>query len=85
VHVTVVAVQNQEALFVPPHWHETHDEFFRIIKGRMEVMIGLNTRIYVPEDGEIRIPKRVVHSLRCFVGEETIVEERTDPMVSEYV
>jgi len=50
----------------------------------MEVMIGSNKRIYVPEDGEIRIPKGVAHSSRCFIGEETIIEERTDPMVSEY-
>ena len=81
----VVAVHNQDALFAPLHWHETHDELFRVIKGRMEVMIGSNTRIYVPEDGEIRIPKGVAHSSRCFIGEETIIEERTDPMVSEYV
>jgi len=50
----------------------------------MEVMIGSTTRIYVPEDGDIRIPKGVVHSLRCFFGEETIFEERTDPMVSAH-
>jgi mannose-6-phosphate isomerase-like protein (cupin superfamily) len=82
--VHVIAVHGQETLFVAPHWHEKHDELFRIIKGRMEVMIGSNTRVYVPEDGEIRIPKRVVHSLRCFIGEETIFEERTEPMVSAY-
>jgi len=81
--VHVVAVDNQEGLFVPPHWHETHDELFRVIKGRMEATIGSNTRIYVPEDGEILIPRRVVHSLRCFIGEEAIIEERTEPMVSE--
>jgi hypothetical protein len=51
----------------------------------MEVMIGSNTRIYVPEDGEVRIPRRIVHSLRCFIGEETIFEDRTDPMVSVYI
>ena len=81
----VVAVHNQEPLFVAPHWHETHDKLFRVIKGRMEATIGSNTRIYAPEDGEIRIPKRVVHGFRSFIGEETIIEERTDPMVSEYL
>lgn len=79
VHVSA-EVHNQETLLAPPHWHETHDEFFRIVKGRLEVMIGSNTRIYVPEDGEICIPKGVVHSLRGFIGEETIFEERTEPM-----
>jgi len=83
--VHVVAVHNQETLFVAPHWHETHDELIRIIKGRMEATIGSNTRIYVPEDGEIRFPKHVVHSLRSFVGEEMIFEERTEPMVSVYI
>lgn len=66
---------------VPLHWHEMHDELFRVVQGRVEVRIGNETRIYVPEDGEVRIPKRTLHSLKFFSGEECIFDERTDPMV----
>ncbi|KAF8902603.1 hypothetical protein CPB84DRAFT_1775781 [Gymnopilus junonius] len=81
--VQVAAITDGETLYVPPHWHEMHDELFRVIKGRLAVMIGKEWRDYVPEDGEIRIPKGVVHSLRGFKGEETIFEERTEPMDPE--
>ncbi|KAF8800652.1 hypothetical protein BYT27DRAFT_7148536 [Phlegmacium glaucopus] len=81
VHVSATA--DEAALFIPPHWHELHDEIFRVLKGRLEVRIGNDTRIYVPDDGEVRIPKRVVHSLRFFPGEECIMEEKTEPMDEE--
>lgn len=66
---------------VPLHWHEMHDEIFRVVKGRMIVRIGNESRIYVPEDGEVRIPKGVLHSLNFFSGEECIFEDKTDPLV----
>jgi len=45
------------------------------------VLIGPETKLSSPEDGEIKIPRGVVHSLRGFHDEETIFEEGTDPMV----
>jgi mannose-6-phosphate isomerase-like protein (cupin superfamily) len=66
---------------VPPHWHETHDEIFIVRKGQMEVTIGSTVTLYGPEDGEVRIPKGTVHSLKTYEGVECIIEERTDPMV----
>jgi len=68
------------AFSVPPHWHDTHDEIHHVIKGRMEVTLGSETKIYTPEDGEIFIPRGVVHSIRAF-KEDAIIEERTQPMV----
>ncbi|KAJ3505711.1 hypothetical protein NLJ89_g7279 [Agrocybe chaxingu] len=73
----------EDGLFVPPHWHPLHDEVFRVIKGRIEVKIGPTTRIYTPEDGEIVIPRRTVHSIRSSKGEHIIMEERTEPMDDE--
>lgn len=81
VHVQAISVSQGDTLYVLPHWHDERDELFRIVKGRMEVLIGTHTKIYVPEDGEIMIPKGVVHSMRTFHDEETIFEERTEPMV----
>ena len=67
---------------VPLHWHEKHDEIFRVVKGRMTVRIGNESRIYVPEDGELLVPKGVLHSFSFFPGEECIFEDKTDPVVS---
>jgi len=74
----------EEEFSVPAHWHEKHDEIFRILEGRIEARIGTNEKkFYVPGDGEIRIPKGVEHSLRVVKGEECIVEEGTLPMDQE--
>ena len=79
-----ISATDKEIPAVPLHWHELHDELFRVLKGRIEVRIGNETRIYFPEDGEVRIPKRALHSLKFFSGEECIFEERTEPMVKIY-
>ncbi|KAG6810170.1 hypothetical protein H0H93_015142, partial [Arthromyces matolae] len=71
------------ALYVPPHWHETHDEILRVVKGRMEIRLGSSTREYTPEDGEIFVKRGVIHSLRTFAGEECVFYERTDPVDDE--
>ena len=66
---------------MPAHWHEEHDELFRVLEGRLQVRLGAETKFYTAADGEIRIPTGVVHSLRVVKGEECIFEERTEPMV----
>jgi len=78
-----ISANDKEIPAVPLHWHELHDELFRVLKGRLQVRIGNETRIYVPEDGEVRIPKLTLHSLKFFSGEECIFEERTEPMDEE--
>lgn len=78
-HIT--GAPDADILEVPLHWHETHDEIFLVIKGRLQVRIGPSVRLYGPEDGEVRIPKRVEHSLKSRKGEECIFYERTEPMV----
>ncbi|KAL0952711.1 hypothetical protein HGRIS_006947 [Hohenbuehelia grisea] len=64
----------------PLHYHETHDEMFRIIKGRLEYTLGTETKIYTPEDGEISIPRGTLHGVKSLAGEAFIVEEKTTPM-----
>jgi hypothetical protein len=48
----------------------------------MEITLGTSIRLYRPEDGDVEIPKGVVHSLKTHKGVACIFEERTDPMVS---
>lgn len=78
----ISGITEADTLYVPPHWHETHDEIIRVAVGKMEIMLGSSTKVYTPEDGDVMIPKGVVHSLRTFMGVECIFYEKTDPMVS---
>ncbi|EGN96366.1 hypothetical protein SERLA73DRAFT_186091 [Serpula lacrymans var. lacrymans S7.3] len=75
VHVAADA----EAFAVPPHWHETHAEIFRVIKGQVEYTIGNVTKVYTPSDGEVLVPRKKTHAFTTFKGVETIFEERTTP------
>ncbi|KIJ69416.1 hypothetical protein HYDPIDRAFT_164960 [Hydnomerulius pinastri MD-312] len=72
-----------DQLKVPPHWHETHDEIFQVVQGKMKYMIDGVTKIYTPVDGVIRVPKGVIHSLESIRGVETVFEEKTTPMDDE--
>jgi ABC-type ATPase with predicted acetyltransferase domain len=71
-----------ELVYVYPHWHDTHEEVFRVVSGRMEYTLDGVKKVYGPDDGLIHIPKRTVHSIRSFVGEESIVDEGVLPHVS---
>jgi len=72
-----------ETLYVPPHWHETHDEIMRVVEGKLEIRLGPNVGVYTAQDGEVLIKRGVVHSLRTFKGVGCVFYERTEPMDEE--
>lgn len=53
---------------IPPHIHTNEDEIFRILKGKVEIMIGDETTILEPGDVAYA-PKNIVHSWKI-VGTE---------------
>ncbi|KAJ8515138.1 hypothetical protein ONZ45_g7404 [Pleurotus djamor] len=89
----VVSSPDHPGIEVPLHYHETHDEVFRVIQGRVRYTIGVpgakfraisflkaTTRWYTPDDGEIFIPKGTAHSVYVPPGQVSIVEENALPM-----
>jgi hypothetical protein len=60
---------NQSKIIIPEnsrwrtelHWHETHDEYVHVRKGRIRVTIGDVTRESGPEDGDLKMPKFTIH------------------------
>ncbi|ESK88669.1 hypothetical protein Moror_3072 [Moniliophthora roreri MCA 2997] len=79
--VTFTGDADCEGLFVPFHWHETHDEIMRIESGQIKIAMGSTPyKVYTPEDGEVFIPKGTPHSLMSVKGIPTVVMERTVPM-----
>ena len=75
-----ILASDEEISPAPVHWHEMHDELFRVVQGRTQVRIGNETRIFVPEDGEVRIPKRTLHGLKLRNACGEIVESQSvDP------
>ena len=68
------------------HWHETHTEYLRVIKGAAKVTIQNRTCTYRASNGIITIPKFAVHEWSRvleddsdFNDEELVVQEWTDP------
>jgi uncharacterized RmlC-like cupin family protein len=67
------------------HWHETHTEYLRLVKGTIRVRLGNTTSIISahdsPEPMEVKVERNVWHewSRATPDGEEVIVIERTDP------
>ncbi|KAI4859874.1 hypothetical protein F4820DRAFT_438513 [Hypoxylon rubiginosum] len=69
----------EEALHIPPHWHKNHSEYLSVVEGRVEVTLNGDKVIVKAGDPAVRVPRRVVHSIRGFKGEKLIFRERPDP------
>jgi quercetin dioxygenase-like cupin family protein len=60
------------------HYHPCQEEFFRVIKGELTIL--LNKRKYILQEGEsIHIPPATVHAMWNESGEETIVHWKVCP------
>ncbi|KAF5570503.1 hypothetical protein FPHYL_1179 [Fusarium phyllophilum] len=66
------------------HWHETHDEYLKVVKGTIRVRLGDTRQVISATEGnqpEIKVPRYVWHEWQraALEGEEVVVIERTDP------
>ncbi|CVK91289.1 uncharacterized protein FMAN_09432 [Fusarium mangiferae] len=66
------------------HWHETHDEYLKVVKGTIRVRLGDSRQVISATDGnqpEIKVPRYARHEWQRAApdGEEVLVIERTDP------
>lgn len=59
--------------------YQYHDEYMRVIEGRLEVTLEGKTFVVTPSDDQVLIPKGQAHSLKSFKGERLVFEERTAP------
>jgi len=56
--------------FIPPHWHELHDEHWEVLEGKIELYTDGVWTVYEAEPGkDIHIPRGVVHSARSLEGQ----------------
>lgn len=70
------------------HWHEEYDEYMKVLKGRGKIRLGNEWKVYTAEDGDVKIPRNVVHDI-CRAdkdakpgeedGEDFVWEEWTEP------
>ncbi|KAM0421050.1 hypothetical protein ACHAPT_011121 [Fusarium lateritium] len=69
------------------HWHETHDEYLKVIKGTIQVQLGGATQLISAKDNEqpeIKVARYVWHEWQRAVPEgEVVVIERTVPNDNE--
>lgn len=57
-----------DTLYVPAHWYETHNEIICMMEWQIEITLGASLKLYGPDDGDVKIPKGVVHSLKTYKG-----------------
>ncbi|KAF5688692.1 hypothetical protein FDENT_4777 [Fusarium denticulatum] len=66
------------------HWHESHDEYLKVVKGTIRVRLGDSQQVISAVYGnqpEIKVPRYAWHEWQraALDGEEVVVIERTDP------
>ncbi|KAF5698719.1 hypothetical protein FMUND_15026 [Fusarium mundagurra] len=66
------------------HWHESHDEYLKVVKGTIRVQLGDSRQVVSATDGnqhEIKVPRYAWHEWQRAApeGEEVVVIERTEP------
>ncbi|KAI6775970.1 hypothetical protein HG530_002728 [Fusarium avenaceum] len=66
------------------HWHETHDEYLKVVQGTIMVRLDDSTKIISAAEGnqpEIKVARYVWHEWQRAGpdGEEVVVVERTEP------
>ena len=66
-------------LSVPTHWHEFHDEYMKVLRGRMEFTLDGVKTIVSADDDELEIIRGVVHGFSVIEGVEVLFRERTRP------
>lgn len=67
------------------HWHESHDEYLRVIQGSIHVILGDEEHIITASDGnqpEVKVARYAWHSWQRASpeGEPVVVVERTEPV-----
>ena len=90
-----VSEPNLVLITVPPgstwstglHWHETHDEYFEVVQGRILLTIRGDTRVVKAGSGILEISKYTNHEWRRDPTDtsqtDVIVKERTAPADGE--
>lgn len=84
-HRSTIIIPEQSKWTTTLHWHETHTEYIRILKGKARVTIGKVTKDYGPEDGDVRIDKFVTHEyMRADVDKRDGEKDQGDVEVLEW-
>lgn len=49
---------------LPPHLHPRQEEYWSVVEGEVEVLVGRSKRVLRPADGEVPVPPGTKHGLR---------------------
>lgn len=56
---------------LPPHLHPRQDEYWSVVEGEVEVLVGKVKRVLRPSDGEVPVPPGTKHALKS-VSDQTV-------------
>ncbi len=86
-NATIITLPPRSSWTSGLHWHETHTEYLRVIRGAACVRLQGKTSIITPEDGLVTIPAFVKHEwMRASThgsDEDLVVKEWTSPADGE--
>lgn len=61
------------------HWHKHHDEYMKVLEGRITFRLDGKEVVLTPADPPFHIARLRVHGFKFFEGERTTLKESTDP------
>jgi mannose-6-phosphate isomerase-like protein (cupin superfamily) len=85
-HITQIIIPPRSKFHVGAHWHEDYTEIMRVVKGRVKILLGKTWKVYTAADGDVVIPKNVIHDfMRADVDAQPGEEDEGDLMLEETV
>jgi len=67
---------------LPPHLHPRQDEYWSVVDGEVEVLVGKAKRILRPDDGEVPVPPGTKHGLKNLSGKTVHARCRVVPALA---
>jgi mannose-6-phosphate isomerase-like protein (cupin superfamily) len=82
--ITQIIIPPRSKFHVGAHWHEDYTEIMRVVKGRVKILLGKTWKVYTAADGEVIIPKNVIHDfMRADVDAQLGEEDQGDLVLEE--
>jgi len=82
---TTLTIPSHSKFTTTLHWHETHVEYVRLLKGRARVTTDSLTKDYGPEDGTIQIDEYVRHEyMRADIDRQGSNPDEGDVVILEW-
>lgn len=71
---------DKNAFFVPPHWHDYHDEYWTVYEGRGKFTVDGKVVVVKAGDPTLKAARGLIHAIDGFEGEKFVFTEAQSPV-----